>query len=83
MKIKVDLAERQNWITNLFNAHADWTDPARAREFWGTNIQYLFADGPLKQSLEQGRNRWQVILNGADAVFTNRSVIIYQHRGGP
>jgi hypothetical protein len=76
----VDLAERQNWITNLFNAHADWTDPARAREFWSTNIQYLFADGPLKQSVEQGRPRWQVILNDADEVFTNRSVVIYRHR---
>ena len=78
----VDLAERQNWITNLFNARADWTDPNRAREFWGTNIQYIFADGPFKQSLEQGRSQWQIILNEADAVFTNRSVIIYKHRSG-
>ena len=64
----VDLAERQNWITNLFNAHADWTDPNRAREFWSTNIQYIFADGPLKQSVVQGRSRWQTILNEADVV---------------
>jgi len=78
----VDLAERQNWITNLFNAHADWTDTNRGREFWGTNIQYIFADGPFKQSLEQGRSRWQVILNEADVVFTNRSVAIYKHRSG-
>jgi hypothetical protein len=76
----VDLMERQNWITNLFNAHADWTDPNRAREFWGTDIQYIFANGPLKQSLEQGRPRWQVILNDAEVAFTNRSVVIYQHR---
>jgi hypothetical protein len=78
----VDLMERHDWITNLFNAHADWTDPARGREFWGTNIQYIFADGSLKQSLEQGRSRWQVILNEADVVFTNRSVAIYKHRNG-
>ena len=78
----VDLAERQDWITNLFNPHADWTDPARAREFWGTNIQYIFADGTLKQSLEQGRRQWQVILNEADVVFTNQSVVIYNHRAG-
>ena len=78
----VDLAERQIWVTNLFNAHADWTDPARGREFWGTNIQYIFADGSLKQFLEQGRSRWQVILNEADVVFTNRSVAIYKHRSG-
>ncbi len=76
----VDMAERQNWITNLFNAHADWTNPARAREFWSTNIQYIFADGPLRQSLEQGRPRWQIILNDAELVFTNRSVVIYKHR---
>ena len=76
----VDLSERQNWITNLFNAHADWTDPDRARQFWGTNIQYIFADGAFKKSLEQGP-RWQIILNEADAVFTNRSVAIYRHRG--
>jgi hypothetical protein len=77
----VDMPERQNWITNLFNPHADWSDPARARGFWSTNIQYIFADGPLKQSVEQGRYRWQVILNDADPVFTNRSVVIYRHRG--
>ena len=75
----VDLAERQNWITNLFNAHADWTDPNRAREFWSTNIQYIFADGPLKQSVVQGRSRWQTILNEADVVFTNRLVVIFKH----
>jgi len=78
----VDLAARQNWITNLFNAHADWADTNRTREFWGTDIQYIFADGKFKQSIEQGRPRWQVILNEADAVFTNRSVVIYKHRGG-
>jgi hypothetical protein len=54
----------------------------RAREFWGTDIQYIFADGKFKQSIEQGRRRWQVILNEADMVFTNRSVVIYKHRGG-
>jgi hypothetical protein len=76
----VDLAERQNWITNLFNPQADWADTNRAREFWSTNIQYIFADGSFKQSLEQGRRQWQVILNEADAVFTNQSVVIYKHR---
>jgi hypothetical protein len=77
----VDLAERQDWITQLFNEHADWANTNRAREFWGTDIQYIFADGEFKQSLEQGRRQWQVILNEADEVFTNRSVVIYKHRG--
>jgi hypothetical protein len=76
----VDLVQRHDWITNLFNEHADWTDPARAGKFWGTNIQYIFADGSFKQSLEQGHGRWQIILNEADVVFTNRSVAIYRHR---
>ncbi len=80
--MSVDLAERQTWITNLFNPHADWSDPGRASAFWSTNIQYLFADGPLKQSLEHGRSQWQVILNGADLVFTNPSVVIYRRPGG-
>ena len=78
----VDLTERQNWITNLFNPRADWADTNRAREFWGTNIQYIFADGKFKQSLEQGWRQWQIILNDADAVFTNRQVTIYKHRNG-
>ena len=78
----VDLEARRNWITNLFNARADWTARNRASEFWGTNVQYIFADGSLKQSLEQGRNRWQVILDEADGVFTNRAVTIFKHRSG-
>jgi hypothetical protein len=78
----VDFMERQNWITSLFNPQADWTDSARAREFWGKDIEYIFADGSLKQSLEQGRPQWQVILNEAEMVFTNQSVVIYKHRSG-
>jgi hypothetical protein len=78
----VDLTQRRDWITNLFNERSDWTDPNRARKFWGTNIQYIFADGSFKQSLEQDRSRWRVILNEADVVFTNRSVIIYKHWSG-
>ena len=76
----VNLTERQIWITNLFNAHADWADTNRAREFWGTDIQYIFADGKFKQSLEQGPRQWRVILGDTDAVFTNRQVTIYKHR---
>jgi hypothetical protein len=80
--MSVDLTERRNWVKNLFNKQADWADAARGREFWGTDIQYIFADGPLKQSLGQGHREWQVILNEADVVFTNRSVAIYKHRSG-
>ena len=78
----VDLAEREKWITNLFNPQSNWTDPNRAREFWGTGIQYIFANGDLEQRLDQNPPEWRVILNDADVVFTNRSVVIYKHRGG-
>jgi len=75
----VDLQARHDWITNLFSPHANWSDPARSQKFWGTNIQYIFAEGALKQSIEQGRNQWQVILSQADLVYTNKSVLIYRH----
>ena len=78
----VDLESRLNWATNLFNPQADWTDPNRAREFWGANIQYVFAAGLFKQSLERDPRPWQMILDQADEVFSNRSVLIYRHRGG-
>jgi len=78
----VDVEERLNWMASLFNAHVDWTDPNRAREFWGTDIQYIFADGAFKQSLERDPRPWQVILNEADVVYSNSAVIIYKHRSG-
>ena len=76
----VDLAERENWLKNLFNPQADLTDPNRSRQFWGAGIQYIFADGDLEQRLKQNPPEWRVILNDADVVFTNASVVIYQHR---
>jgi len=77
--MSVDREERQKWITDLFNQNSDWADDKRSSEFWGTDIQYIFADGQLKQSIEQNPWRWQTILRDADKVFSNGSVAIYQH----
>ena len=76
----VDNAERQAWFNRLFGASADPSDPARAGEFWDTGIRYVFADGGLKASLEQNPRMWQSILDQAEAVYTNQSVIIYERR---
>jgi hypothetical protein len=78
--MSVDFKEREKWFENLFDEHANWDDPRRGREFWGTGIQYIFADGSLKQSLEQKPEEWRVILGEADKVFANGSVVIYRHR---
>ena len=78
--MSVDFQERTRWVENLFDEHANWDDPRRGREFWGTGIQYIFAAGGLKQSLEQEPKEWRIILGEADKVFANGSVVIYRHR---
>jgi hypothetical protein len=80
--MSVDFRERESWFTSLFNERSNWDDDQRSREFWGTGIQYIFADGMLKQSLEERPSEWRVILKDADAVFTNGSVAIYKRRDG-
>jgi hypothetical protein len=80
--MSVDLEERKRWIARVFSPNASWQDSQRSRDFWGTNIQYLFADGILKQSIEHKPELWRVILNDADKVFTNDSVVIYKRRAG-
>jgi hypothetical protein len=79
--MSVDAKERTKWFEDLFNEHVNWDDARRGREFWGTGIRYLFADGGLKQAMEQKPETWRVILNEADKVFANDSVVIYRHRG--
>ncbi len=53
----VDLADRQNWITNLFNARADWTDPDRGANSGARTSNTFLQTARFKQSLEQGRRR--------------------------
>jgi hypothetical protein len=78
----VDNPERQAWFERLFGASADPNDTRRAGEFWDRGIRYIFADGGLKQSLEQNPQMWRLILDQADEVYTNRLVVIYERRGG-
>jgi len=78
--MSVDLAEREGWNAHLFNDNPNWQDKQRSREFWGTGIQYILADGNLRESIEQNPDMWRVILDDADKVFVNSSVVIYKHR---
>jgi hypothetical protein len=78
----VDLAARTEWYTQLFNRPQSWDDPKRAAEFWGTGIQYIFADGNLKQAMERNPWKWSVILGDAEEVFRNDTVVIYKRRAG-
>jgi len=78
----VDLEERRKWNAQLFDDNPNWQDPQRSDDFWRTGIQYIFADGDLRNSIEQNPNMWRVILSDADKVFANNSVVIYKHRTG-
>ena len=80
--MSVDFKEREAWFNNLFHGQPNWDDGRRAGEFWGTGIQYIFADGDLQNWVKQNPPEWRVILNEADVVFTNRLVTIYKHRSG-
>jgi len=78
--MSVDRQERENWLANLINNPSKRDDEWRSREFWGAGIQYIFADGELKQSLDQNPHSWRFVLDEANVVFENGSVRIYQHR---
>ena len=74
----VDLAERQKWWSGLLNPQFDGNDRDRLYGFWGTDIEFVFADGELKQQLETDPSRWRFILIGSTKVFEDASVGIYQ-----
>jgi hypothetical protein len=78
--MSVDLEERKQWNAHLFDKDSDWQDSQRSNDFWGTGIQYIFADGNLLRSIEHNPYMWRVILSEADEVFANNSVAIYRHR---
>jgi len=80
--MSVDLEERRKWNARLFDDNDNWQDPRRSDGFWKTGIEYVFADGDLRNSIEQNPNMWRVILSDADEVFANDSVVIYRHRTG-
>jgi len=78
--MSVDLEQRREWSAHLFGENPNWQDSHRSNAFWGTGIQYIFADGDLRASIEKNPDMWRVILNDADKVFANDSVVIYKHR---
>jgi hypothetical protein len=78
--MSVDLQERLQWFTNLFNEHSNRDDPRRGGEFWGTGIRYIFADDEMKRSLEKNPLAWRPILDETDLIFENSSVRIYRRR---
>jgi hypothetical protein len=73
--MSVDRKEREKWFENLFTKV---DDENRSRQFWSNDIEFIFADGVFKQSLEQSPFDWGAILRSARKVFENRSVVIYQ-----
>jgi hypothetical protein len=78
----VDLQERKQWSARLLNDPPVGQDQQRANDFWGTGIEYVFADGNLKKFIEQRPEVWGAILKDTDQIFANSSVVIYRHRAG-
>ena len=78
--MSVDSQERQKWFAALFKEGSDWKDEKRSQEFWGTGIDYIFADRRLSSWTEKNPLAWWAILADADLVFANASVRIYKHR---
>jgi len=76
--MSIDYKERQASLAKLFDKGSNLDDEAKAREFWENDIQIIFADGTLKQSIEQYPFVWRVILKDARKIFENNSVVIYQ-----
>jgi hypothetical protein len=76
--MSVDIKERQTWVASVFNAQSDENISA---EFWGSDIQFIFADGEIRQWFENHPFMAQIILGGANKVFENSSVVIYQRPG--
>jgi hypothetical protein len=80
----VDTEERKAWSRDLFSPPQNWYDDARAKKFWGSGIDYIFADGVIKKAMEKTEfYKWQTILDDAQEVFRNKDVVIYRHRPLP
>ncbi len=79
----IDREEREAWSQDLFDRPQNWDDEARARDFWSSGVEYIFADGILRSGMETAPWEWRVILKDADEVFRNNTVVIYRRRTGP
>jgi hypothetical protein len=76
--MSIDAKERRAWYANVFNAQSD---EKRSAEFWGNDIQFVFADGEVRQRFENHPFMARLILRDANKVFENSSVVIYQRPG--
>ena len=76
--MSIDAKERKTWSVNVFNAQSD---EKRSAEFLGNDIQFVFADGEVKQWFENHPFMARLILGDAKRVFENSSVVIYQRPG--
>jgi hypothetical protein len=78
--MSVDVKERQKWFELLCSPGSGWDEAKRGQEFWGSGIEYVFADGTFNEAVRASAWPWSVILREADKVFENRSVTIYRHK---
>jgi len=76
--MSVDYENRRRWIESFLHPQPVWDDETRAREFWGSDIQFIFADKQFKQSLDEPSAIWRAVLKNAEKIFENRSVVIYR-----
>ncbi len=80
--MSIDREEREAWSQDLFDRPQNWDDETRARDFWSSGVEYIFADGILRSGMENAPWEWRVILKDADEVFRNNTVVIYRRRTG-
>lgn len=76
--MSVDFNERQAWFANVFNSQSD---EDLAERFWENDIQFVFADGDIKQWFETHPFLAGIILKDASKIFENSSVVIYRRPG--
>jgi hypothetical protein len=78
--MSVDFDTRRRWVNNLLTQQGQ--DDKAGEEFWGSGIQFVFADGALWRNIRDKPRNWKGILKNADIVFHNDSVVVYKHRSG-
>jgi hypothetical protein len=78
--MSVDLAERKSALADSITVESYLPGEERARLFWGNGIQFIFADGELKQFIDQNPFLWGVILKNTRKIFETPSVVIYRRQ---
>jgi hypothetical protein len=75
----VDAREREEWIRNVFSNQSDLSVAQRRRRFWDAGIEYVFLDGNWLNGVRTGAA--PEVLAGADKIFENSEVSIYERAG--